>query len=122
MSSQVPIIRRFTSAIPAALNVETVSTDDETGQAFLRVTGGTAILDAINDPDPAAGLRYEIRINKGGIDTGRRLYTTGMSAASAGRMGVGVIKLSSGDYYFRVLQRAGALAALSWCLKLASTP
>lgn len=117
-----PSIRRITRALPLALGAFLPATDDETGLTFVRVTGGNAILDVINSPDPAAGLTYVINIFKNGVDTGRRLYSEGLSAASAGRMSIGPINLGPGDYAFQVAQTAGALAATSFAIKFANQP
>lgn len=118
----VPLIRRFTRAAPGALNVFARVTDDESALTYIRVTTPNAILDMVNDPDPVAGLIYNIRIIKNNIDTGRRVSTLSISAASAGRMAVGPINLSPGDYAFDVAQTLGGLAATSFVVKFATTP
>lgn len=80
-----PLTRRYTRAAPGALDVFANATDDITAQAFARIPAPNSILDMLNDPDPAAGLRYEIQLLKEGIQTGRGFFTNSMSAASAGR-------------------------------------
>ena len=118
-----PLIRRFTRVLPLALNAFLPALDDETGLTFIRVTkGGVMILDVVNDPDPAAGLTYTIAIFKAGVDTGRRFYTTSLTPLSAGRISVGPIDLSPGDYFFQVAQTAGALAATSFVVKFNTVP
>ena len=117
-----PMIKRFTRALPAALGAFVFATDDETGLVFLRVNGSNAIIDVVNSPDPAAGLTYQINIWKNGVDTGRRWFSEAMSPASAGRMSMGGIALSQGDYYFSVAQTAGALTATSFIIKLSKAP
>ena len=82
---EVSIARRYTSAVPAALGAETLVTDDRTSQEVQTLNRANSVLDIVNDPDPAAGLRYEIRLLKNGIDTGRAFFTDGMSNASDGR-------------------------------------
>lgn len=122
MSIGAPIIKRFNRAAPAALNAFAPATDQETGLTFLRINGSNVLLDVVNSPDPAAGLTYQINIWKNGIDTGRRIFSEAISAASAGRMTVGAIGLSQGDYYFQVAQTAGALTAYNFIVKLAKAP
>jgi len=117
-----PLIRRITRILPIALGAFIYAVDDETGFPFIRVNNGNAILDFLNDPDPAAGLTYQINIIKNGIDTGRRIFSTSISPLSAGRVMIGPIKLSVGDYSFAVAQTAGALAAQSFIIKFAAAP
>lgn len=116
-----PVTRRLTRAAPAALNAFLLCTDQETGLTFIRVNGGNAIIDVVNSPDPAAGLTYEIRILKNGIDTGRRIFSETVSAASAGRMRY-QIQLSQGDYSFSVAQTLGALTAYSFAVTFIKAP
>ena len=117
----LPIQRRYTRALPLALAAFLAATDDRTNLTFTR-TGPNQIVDVINSPDPAAGLTYVIRIEKGGVDTGVELFSEGLSAASAGRMAVGPIGMRGGDYTFQVAQTAGALAAYSFVVKYAVAP
>ena len=65
----LPVIRRYTLAAPAALNVFNNLTDDETGLTQYLILTGNTILDIVNDPDPAAGLRYEFVLLKNGNQT-----------------------------------------------------
>lgn len=117
-----PMIKRISVAAPAALNANTTATEDVTALTFIRVVTNNAILDMLNDPDPAAGLRYSVQIWKNGVDTGRRVFSNSMSAASAGRMAIGPIGLGPGDYMFVVQQHAGALTAQSWIIKFGKDP
>lgn len=117
-----PAIRRFTRAAPGALNVFAFATDDETGLTFVRITGQNAILDMAVAPANAAGINHVINIVKNGVDTGRRVYTVTIDPASAGRVAVGPILLSPGDYYFNVSQTLGALTAVSFIVKFARQP
>lgn len=117
-----PLIRRITRILPIALGALVYAVDDETGFAFIRMTKPNAILDMVNDPDPVAGLTYQVNVIKDGIDTGRRVFSTSISPLSAGRMSIGPIHLSPGDYSFAVAQTAGALAAQSFVIKFAGAP
>lgn len=109
----LPIQRRYTLAAPAALNTFNNLTDDQTGQATFLILGKNVLLDMINDPDPAAGLRYEYVLLKNGNQTPVRTFSTGMSAASAGRTAIGPVTMSAGQYIWSGAQRAGALTAAS---------
>jgi len=113
---QVSINRRYTTAVPAALGAETIVTDDRTTDSTQTLNRGNAILDIFNDPDPAAGLRYEYRLLKNGIDTGRAYFSDSMSTASEGRSKIpdpGIL-LESGQIQWLALQRSGALTAQSF--------
>ncbi|MCI0527892.1 MAG: hypothetical protein L0Y56_10690 [Nitrospira sp.] len=112
-----PLVRRFTRALPAALDTFANATDDITGLTFVKIAQKNKIVDMVNDPDPAAGLRYENQFTKEGIQTGRGFFSTSLSSASAGRIDPGGINLSMGNYFFSVAQRAGALAAYSFIVK-----
>jgi len=115
----LPVLRRYTLAAPAALNVFNNLTDDETGVATFLILKGNAILDVVNDPDPAAGLRYEFVLNKNGQQTPVRAFSTTISPATAGRTAIGPVTMSQGNYIWSGAQRAGALTATSIVVKYA---
>jgi len=114
----VPVLRRFTATI-TALNTWVLATDDETTLNFFQ-TGPNAILDAVNDPDPASGNRYVIALWANGKDTGVRFYSNAMSPSSAGRVAVGPIALKGGQYQLKVMQVAGTPADYSFIVKFAN--
>lgn len=114
--------RRFTRTAPNALKEYAFATDDETSLTFIHISTQNTILDMMNDPDPASGLDYMIRIYKDGVDTGRRITTGAMNASSAERMATGSIRLPPGDYSFSVAQTSGNLATTSFIIKFAKTP
>jgi len=115
-----PIFRRFTRAVPGALNVFLLATDDITTETSYLLAQQTNLLDIVNDPDPAAGLRYEIRLFKNGIDTGRGWFSTSISPASAGRVAIGPVTMKAGRMAFAIAQRAGALTVYSIVVKLSN--
>lgn len=115
----VPMLRRFSITAPGALATDVVATDDESALAFFN-PGQNVILDIVSDPAPGAGVYYTIALYKGGVDTGRRFYSTGLDPASAGRVVVGPLPLTPGNYQLRIRQTLGALAAYSCVLKFAA--
>ncbi len=114
-----PIQRRYTRALPLALNAFLPATDDLTTATETLLTTPNAILDYVNGPDPAAGLLYTARLIKNGIDTGITAFSTNSSAASAGRSAIGPIDVQSGNVSWSVAQTLGALAAYSFIVKYA---
>lgn len=116
----LPVIRRYTLAAPAALNVFGNLTDDVTGLTSFLLLGKNGILDMVNDPDPAAGLRYEFVLNKNGLQTPVTAFSSAMSPTTAGRTAIGPISMSAGNYIWSGAQRAGALTATSVIVKYAA--
>ena len=112
-----PIMRRYTRILPVALNVDVLATDDETALAVQQMNGPNAILDMYSAPQNAAGVNYEIRLLKNGVQTGRTFYSVAMDPASAGRSAVGPIDLTAGQYAYTVRQTLGALTAYSFVVK-----
>ena len=115
----VPVVRRYTLAAPAALDVFGNLTDDVTAQAPFTLFAANQIQDVVNDPDPAAGLRYEFRLVKNGSETPIKVFSGAISPATAGRVAVGPINMSVGQYIWSGAQRAGALTATSILVKYA---
>jgi hypothetical protein len=113
----LPVQRRYTGAAPAALNVFNNMTDDETAQSQFLILGKNVILDMVNDPDPAAGLRYEFVLLKNGNQTPVRAFSSSISPTTAGRTAIGPISMSAGQFIWSSVQRAGAVAATSIVVK-----
>jgi len=113
-----PIFRRWTRAAPAALDTFALATDDITALGFYSTTRTITMQDMVSDPAPAAGIRYEIRLLKNGIPTGRSWFSASLDPASAGRVAIGPIDiLGPTNINFDVAQRAGALAAYNFLTK-----
>jgi len=112
--------RRYTSAVPGALGAITNVTDDITTQATNFTSGANSIMDVVNDPQPAAGLRYEIRMLIDDVDSGRAFFTDSMNPATEGRTKITQINITglkihaNARIQFQVVQRAGALTATSF--------
>ena len=114
----VPVVRRYTSGTPSALNVFANCTDDETGVATFLILSPNAIQDIVNDPDPTSGYRYEIILNKNGMQTPVRIFSTSISPTTDGRMSY-TANMSAGNYIWSLAQRAGTLTATSFIVKYA---
>lgn len=115
----LPQVRRYTLAAPAALNTFGNLTDDVTTQATFTLFSPNQIQDIVNDPDPAAGLRYEFRLLKNGNETPVKVFSSSISPATAGRVAYGPVNMSVGQYIWTGAQRAGALTATSIIVKYA---
>lgn len=114
-----PIFRRWTRAAPGALDVFALATDDITAETNYLLSEMTDLQDLVSDPDPGA-LRYEIRLFKNGIDSGRAFFSQGLNPGSAGRVAVGPLRMKPGKVSFSVAQRAGALTAYSFVSKFSN--
>lgn len=115
-----PIIARYTSTpVYTGLNQFQFLLSDITQLSFQQLATDNVILDMLNDPQPAAGLRYEFRIFKNGLDTGRAMFSDSLNPNSAGRMSVGPLSVSAGQLSISCAQRLGALTINSVIVKFA---
>ena len=114
----LPVVRRYTSAV-GVINVFNNMTDDVTGQAPFTLFAPNAILDVVNDPDPATGT-YEMRLMKNGSETPVKTFSSSISPTTAGRMAIGPINLSVGQYIWSRAPRSAVVVANSIIVKYAT--
>lgn len=114
----LPVIRRYTLGVPSALNTFSNLTDDLTGQAQFLILGQNTLQDMVNDPDPLG--RYEFVLLKNGNQTPVRAFSSTISPTTQGRIPLGPISLSAGQYIFSGQQTSGALAATSIVVRYAA--
>jgi hypothetical protein len=114
----VPVVRRYTSVV-GVINVFNNMTDDVTGQAPFTLFAPNTILDIVNDPDPATGT-YEMRLLKNGSETPIKLFSSSLSPTTAGRMAIGPISLSVGQYIWVRAPRSAVVVANSMIVKYAN--
>jgi len=114
----LPVIRRYTSVV-GVINVFNNMTDDVTGQAPFTLFAPNTILDVVNDPQPATGT-YEMRLIKNGSETPIKLFSSAMNPTTAGRVAVGPISLSVGQYIWSRTPRSTVVIANSMIVKYAS--
>ena len=114
----LPVVRRYTSVL-GVLNVFNNMTDDVTGQAPFTLFTNNAILDVVNDPDPATGT-YEMRLLKNGSETPVKIFSSSISPTTAGRMSYGAISLSVGQYIWSRAPRSAIVVANSIIVKYAT--
>jgi len=114
----LPAIRRYTSVV-GVLDIFNNMTDDVTGIAQFTLFAPNTILDVVNDPQPATGT-YEMRLLKNGSETPIKLFSSAMDPTTAGRMAVGPISMSVGQYIWARAPRSAVVVANSIIVKYAS--
>jgi len=114
----LPVVRRYTSVV-GVIDVFNNMTDDVTGQAPFTLFAPNAILDVVNDPDPATGT-YEMRLLKNGSETPVKIFSSSISPTTAGRMAIGPINMGVGQYIWTRAPRSAVVVANSIIVKYAS--
>ncbi|GAI56431.1 unnamed protein product [marine sediment metagenome] len=114
-----PSNKRFTTPGVGVIGVMQIALDDETALPFF-TTKPNAILDIVNDPDPAANDYYIVALWHGSRDTGKRWFSNSISPLSAGRIRASPVKLSGGQYQLRITQTAAVAAVHSIVIQFAS--
>jgi len=121
LGDNIPQQRKYTRALPGALNVDANATDDDSAQSFQQLNDTNDILDIFSSPAPAAGVEYEIRLIKNNVQTGRTYFSTALDTASAGRSDIGPVPLDPGQVAYAVRQVLGALAIYNFVVKYSSS-
>ena len=101
-------------AVPAALNVETVGTDADTGENSFTPRSPNRILDIVHTVNPIAGLLYTLKTRR--QERRRTLGRTAQfSTAFTGDKRVGFpVGLGNGFFQYVELQTLGALTVQSY--------
>ena len=105
---------QYTFGVPAALNVEVVGTDLDTGENSFTPRSANRILDVVHDIDPAAGLTYVLKTRR---QERRRVLgrTPTFLTTFTGDKRVGFpIGLGAGFFQLVNIQQAGALTSLDY--------
>ena len=109
----LPVQRTYQNtavAIPA-LNVTTFMNDLQTGQNNFLVLTPNVLQDMVMNPPLAATQLYEFNLVKNGNATSVRSFSTALNPASSGRVSIGNVNMSSGNYQWSFKQTAGVLAS-----------
>jgi hypothetical protein len=109
----LPVQRTYQNtavAIPA-LNVTTFMNDLQTGQNNFLVLTPNVLQDMVMNPPLAATQLYEFNLVKNGNATSVRSFSTALNPGSSGRVSIGNVNMSSGNYQWSVKQTAGVLAS-----------
>jgi hypothetical protein len=85
--------------------------DLQTGQNNFLVLTPNVLQDMVMNPPLAATQLYEFNLVKNGNATSVRSFSTALNPASSGRVSIGNVNMSSGNYQWSVKQTAGVLAS-----------
>ena len=102
----IPVQRTYLGT-PAALNAPVFMVDQQTLQNNFLTLTPNVLQDVVNNPDPAAGLLYSFTLVKNGN-------------ATAVRVPIGPVNMSSGSYQWQLTQTAGAVTATTILVRYGS--
>ena len=90
----VPIMRQYTRAAPAAINVFALATDDVTGLSVQQLNKDNAIVDYVNAVKPAGTAQYQTRLFINNLEAGPTFFSSNSNSGSAGRTIPGPLPIS----------------------------
>ncbi len=102
-------VQRTYQATPLALNVPIFMTDQLSQQTIFTILAPNQLQDLVMNPDPAAGLIYNFVLFKNGNSTPVRADSPSMSPNTQGRVPIGNVSMSAGQYQWSCTQTLGAL-------------
>jgi len=100
---------QFRGAAPA-LNTTVFMDDLQTLQNNFLVLTSNQIQDLVANPPLLATQLYEFNLVKNGNSTAVRTFSSAINQNTSGRVSIGNVNMSSGNYQWSVQQTAGALA------------
>jgi hypothetical protein len=105
----LPIQRSYT-VTTTALNVPVNMIDDDTGLTQWLILQPNVLQDLVMNPDSGvAGVLLNFTLIKNGTSTPVRGFSSSMSPTTQGRVPIGNVSLSNGQYQFSAVQTAGAV-------------
>jgi hypothetical protein len=105
-----PVQRTYTQT-PGALATPIFMVDNQSGQTIFTILAPNQLQDLVMNPDPAAGLLYTFTLFKNGNSTPVIAASSAMSPLTQGRVPIGPVNMSPGQYQWSMVQNAGALTA-----------
>lgn len=99
----LPVQRQYSGTI-GATNVFFNLTDNESNQDTFTNLTANALIDFVNAPDPDSGL-LETRLTKNGQETPVRAFSNSVSPNSSGRVAIGPVNMSAGNYIWKSVAR-----------------
>ena len=103
-----PVQRTYT-ATPAALNTPIFMLDNQSQQTIFTILAPNQLQDLVMNPDNAAGLLYPFTLFKNGNSTPVIAARPAMSPTTQGRVPIGPVNMSAGQYQWSLVQTLGAL-------------
>ena len=103
-----PVQRTYT-ATPAALNTPIFMLDNQSQQTIFTILAPNQLQDLVMNPDNAAGLLYTFTLFKNGNSTPVIAASPAMSPTTQGRVPIGPVNMSAGQYQWSLVQTLGAL-------------
>ena len=103
-----PVQRTYT-ATPAALNTPIFMLDNQSQQTIFTILAPNQMQDLGMNPDNAAGLLYTFTLFKNGNSTPVIAASPAMSPTTQGRVPIGPVNMSAGQYQWSLVQTLGAL-------------
>lgn len=107
-----PVQRQY-RVTPLALNQPIFMTDLETNQTIFTILAPNQLQDLVMNPDNAAGLLYNFTLFKNGNSTPVRASSSAMSPTTQGRVPIGVVNMSAGQYQWSCVQTLGVLTQVT---------
>ena len=100
----LPVQRTYTIPAVPVLNVPQFMTDDQTGQNNFLILTPNVLQDLVMNPDGGAGAVYDFQLVKNGNGTPVRATSPSMSPLTQGRVPIGNVSLSPGNYQWQATQ------------------
>jgi len=107
-----PVVRQIDQAAAGALNTDVTMTDFQTGLGFQTLGLANRLIDITNLADPAAGLRYILKLVRNGREV--RRWTASMLLTTIDRHVGFPVDLNAGNVQWFGQQTLGALTAQSY--------
>jgi hypothetical protein len=90
----VPIMRQYTRAVPGAINVFALATDDVTGLSVQQLNKDNSIIDYVNAVQPLTTVQFQTRLFINNLEAGPTFFSSNSNAGSAGRTVPGPLNIS----------------------------
>jgi len=107
-----PVVRQIDQAAAGALNTDVTLTDTQTTLAFQTLGTPNRLIDITNAFDPAAGLRYIIKLVRNGRE--QRRWTPAQLLTTVDRHVGFPVDMRAGEVQWVGQQTLGALTAQSY--------
>jgi len=100
----LPVQRTYTFPVIPVLNVPQFLRDNQTGQNNFLILTPNVLQDLTMNPDGGVGAIYDFQLVKNGNGTPVRASSPAMSPTTQGRVPIGNVSLSPGNYQFEATQ------------------